>query len=176
VKIFKEKNAMKARMKKLISKKSVPVLVLALSIVLGSALAETASEHVSGSGATILDPSDGLFKGSGNLTIQGENFNASITVSVANLFTSEDGVLQAKGVTHTFDFGDANTFITSGNEIGDPTDTPGLFTLKGLMRITSGTGVFENSSGQLTIRGEMDMSTLPAASFDFEGVISGYGG
>ena len=40
------------------------------------------------------------------------------------------------------------------------------------MRITSGTGVFENVSGQLTIRGEMDMRVLPAASFDFEGVIS----
>ncbi len=165
---------MNTRIKKLISIENIPIVALALLVILGSALAETVCDHVSGSGATVLDPTDGLFKGSGNLTIQGENLNASIIVSVANLFTSKDGVLQAKGVTHTFDFGDGNTFITSGNEIGDPTDTPGLFTLKGLMRITSGTGAYENVSGQLTIRGEMDMRALPAASFDFEGVISGY--
>ena len=165
---------MNTRIKKLISIENIPIVTLALLVILGSALAETACDHASGSGATVLDPTDGLFKGSGNLIIQGENLNASIIVSVANLFTSEDGVLQAKGVTHTFDFGNGNTFITSGNEIGDPTDTSGLFTLKGLMRITLGTGVFENVSGQLTIRGEMDMRALPAASFDFEGVISGY--
>lgn len=164
---------MKTKVKKLISIKSMAVLGLALLVVLGTAMADSACDHVSGSGATELDPSDGLFKGSGNLTIQGEKFDALVTVSVDNLFISEDGVLQAKGVTHKFDFGDGNTFTTSGNEIGDPTDTPGLFTLKGLMRITSGTGVFEDASGELTIRGEMDMRELPAASFDFEGVILG---
>jgi hypothetical protein len=47
-KMPKEKNAMKTRMKKLISIKSVPVLALALLIVLGTALAESEGDEGEG--------------------------------------------------------------------------------------------------------------------------------
>jgi hypothetical protein len=163
---------MKARMKKMISIKSAPILALSLLIVLGTALA-VGRDSVFGSGSAVLNPETGLFEGSVDLTITGEEFeNIPFTVTLlAPLVPNEEGVLHVEA-THTFDFGDGNTFTTNDKGIGEPMETSGLYTLNETLTITSGTGNFEGASGVLHAHGELDLRGLPGATFEIRGVIS----
>ena len=164
---------MKTKMKKLISIKSILILALTLLIVLGTALADSVREPVSGSGSATLNPENGLFEGSVDITIAGEEFEDipfAVTL-LTPLIPNEEGVFHIKA-THTFNFGDENTFTTNDKGIADPTDMPGLYNLNENLTITTGTGDFEGASGVLHIHGKLDLRGLPSASFDVHGVIS----
>jgi hypothetical protein len=161
---------MKARMRKLISIKSIPILALALLIVLGTALA-AGRDPVSGEGSASLNPDTGLFEGSADLTIGGEEVTASFEVTLLTpLVPNEEGVFHVKA-SHKFRFKGGSSFTTVDKGVADPTDTPGLYTLNENLTIVSGTKDFEGASGELRVHGKLDLRGLPSASFDIHGGI-----
>ncbi|MHC4115939.1 MAG: hypothetical protein ACYSWO_00380 [Planctomycetota bacterium] len=153
---------MKAKMKKLISIKSVPVLVLALLIVLGTALAESEGDSVTGSGDVLLTRPNGG-EGTATLSIEGEKLDAEVIVNIL----SGDMPLE---VEHKFSFGEGS-FTTIGNEVLKPTDEDGLFVLTGDMTIDSGEGTFAGASGEMSVHGQIHL-VEGWASFRVNGTIS----
>jgi len=135
-----------------------------------SALEQPRCNPVDGWGSTTDEDGDGVFVGSGALVIRGAEFEVSITtVLLAGPFEGDDGTLHAT-TSHTFSFDEENSFITTDKAILEPTDIPGVFTLNSNMKITSGTGMFEWSSGRLHAHGEIDLIN-GVTSFDINGVI-----
>jgi len=161
---------MKAKMKKLISIKSIPILALALLIVLGSALAESEGDSVTGSGSVTATP-EGTFVGNATLSIEGEKFEGLVTVTPLAPPEPQDGGLYFPVVEHVFDFGDDNTLTTIGAEFAKPTDQPGLSILDGDMNITNGTGDFDDASGEMSAHGQIHL-VEGWASFKVNGRIS----
>jgi hypothetical protein len=161
---------MKTKMKKLISIKSIPILALALLIVLGSALAESEGDSVTGSGE-VTAISETQFQGTATLTIEGEKFEGLVTVTPMAPPEPKDGGLYFPVVEHVFDFGDDNTLTTIGAEFAKPTDQPGLSILNGDMNITGGTGYFEDAEGELSVHGQIHL-VEGWASFKINGRIS----
>jgi len=168
---------MKTRMKKLISIKSIPIFALALLIVLGTALAESEGDSVTGSGKvefkSFVFPLLTL-EGPTSLSIEGEKSEGTVTVTVnvEQVEPGEGGVLNYYGVIHKFVFKDGS-FTTTGDEVAKPTDQPGLSILDGYMNIDSGTGYFQDADGKLSVHGKMDESgAVPKASFKINGTIS----
>ncbi|NIP23967.1 MAG: hypothetical protein GWN67_01510 [Phycisphaerae bacterium] len=157
--------------------KKVSSIVLSLSILtfMSVAIAETGRQNVSGSGATQVNPMNGLFEGSATLTIGGgEPVTAKLTAMLlGDPVPSDEGVLHAN-VSHTFDFGNGNTFTTNDKAILDPIDGSGLYTMNEKLIIAEGTGDFESTIGDLTIHGQIYLGpmALPWASFDIRGAIS----
>ena len=163
---------MKAKMKKLISIKSIPILTLALLVVLGSALAD-GRDPVSGSGTALLDlaPPPGA-TGTATLTIGGgEPVQASFTLTMSSM-AWKDGVLHITA-THIFTL-TGGTFTTTDKGIGEPTDENGLLTLNENLTITGGTGVYEGACGELRVHGQVQFidDTTANVSFDIRGAIS----
>jgi len=165
---------MKAKMKKLISIKSIPILALALLIVLGSALA-AGRDPVSISGQVTLAEEPPFF-GEATVTIGGEELAGTVAVIPMALPVPKDGGLYFPKVQHVFDFGDGNTLTTTGEELAMPTDeNPAVATLHGNMEIIpeSGTGVFEGASGELRVNGQIDLPPISGqATFKANGAIS----
>ena len=160
---------MKAKMKKLISIKSIPILALALLIVLGSALAD-GRDPVSISGVVDL----ATFTGTATVTVGGEELTGSVAVIPLQDPVPKDGGLYFPEVQHVFDFGDGNMLTTTGEELAMPTDeNPAVSTLHGNMEIIPelGTGIFEGASGELRVNGQMDWS-VGQATFESHGAIS----
>jgi hypothetical protein len=168
--MFKEKNSMKAKMKKLISIKSIPILALALLIVLGSALADSEGDSVTGSGQ-VTAISEIQFHGTATLSIEGEKYKGLVLVTPIAPPELKDGGLYFPVVEHVFDFGDDNTFTTYGDEFANPTDQPGLSILDGCMNIDSGTGDFDGASGEMSVHGKIHLIE-GWASFKVNGTIS----
>jgi hypothetical protein len=167
VKVFKEKNAMKAKSRKLISIKSIPILALALLIVSGLALAAV-HEPVSISGEVDLI----TFSGTATVTIGGEELEVTVQVIPKQPPVPKDGGLYFPEVEHVFNLADGSTLITTGEELAMPTDeNPAIYTLHGNMEIIDGTGVFDGASGELRVNGQMDWS-IGQATFDAKGAIS----
>jgi hypothetical protein len=160
VKMFKEKNAMKAKMKKLISIKSIPILALALLVVLGTALADSEGDSVTGSGQVYVNLATGSGQGTSTLSIEGEKFDGTVTVTV---MPQPDGTFW---VIHEFDFGEENTFSTEGSETMMPAN--GMFVLEGNMEITEGTGCFEDAEGEMSVHGKLKMLEPPNAVVFFK--------
>ncbi len=163
---------MTARIKKMTSIKSVPVLALALMVVLGVALAEPASDPVSGSGSSSAI-NEYQFAGTVTLVIQGQEKTADLLVTLLEEpRESDEGVLHVVA-THALTFADGS-ITTSDKEIAEPTSTPGLYTLNANMKVVSGTGVYEGVSGHLAAHGTIDFRPLPvpAAEFEIRGSIS----
>ncbi len=146
---------MKARMKKLISIKSIPILSLALLIVLGTALADSEGDSVTGSGQVNVNLGTGSGQGTAILSIEGEKFEGSVMVTPMVPPVPKDGGLYFPVVEHVFDFGDDNTLTTSGAEFAKPTDQPGLYILDGYLNITDGTGDFDGASGEMSAHGQI---------------------
>ena len=167
---------MKARMKKLISI-SIPVVVLALLIVLGTALAgDPARDPVTicGSNVDLTDP-DGPF-GDATLTIRGNTFSGTVRIGgEAPPEPTRDG-LYLPAATHFFDFGDGNTLKTIGEEYLVATDEdPLVFTLHGNAEIIEKTGAFANVEGELRISATINRNPeVMQANFHANGVVSGY--
>ena len=170
---------MKARMKKLISI-SIPVFVLALLIVLGTALAEPARDPVTicGSNVDLTDPY-GPF-GDATLTIRGDTFSGTVRIGslpppAPQPEPTRDG-LYLPAATHFFDFGDGNTLKMLGEEYLVATDEDkDVFTLHGNAEIIEATGVFEGVSGELRISATINRhEDVMEANFHANGVISGY--
>ncbi len=161
---------MKARMKKLISIKSIPILALALLVVLGSALADSEGDSVTGSGdVQLYSPVYG--KGSATLSIEGEKFEGLVEVYVlASPEEKPDGLLFPE-VKHIFNFGDDNTLTTIGEEFAKYTDQPPLCVLEGNMNITEGTGEFDGAYGEMDVHGKIHLGE-GWASFKVNGKIS----
>jgi len=161
---------MKARMKKLISIKSIPILALALLIVLGSALA-AGRDPVSISGQVTLTEVPPFF-GTATVTIGGEELAGTVAVIPMAPPVPKDGGLYFPEVKHVFELDDGSTLTTTGEELAMPTDeNPAISTLHGNMEITGGTGVFGGASGELRVNGQMDWS-VGQATFNANGVIS----
>ncbi|MHC4144267.1 MAG: hypothetical protein ACYSUD_05755 [Planctomycetota bacterium] len=160
---------MKAKMKKLISIKSMPVLALALLVVLGTALAESEGDTVTGSGS-VTATQVGTFEGTATLSIEGEKFGGSVTVTPLAAPKPKDGGLYFPVVEHLFDFGDDNTLTTIGAEFAKPTDQLGLSILSGDMNITGGTGDFLEASGEMNVHGQIHLIE-GWASFKVNGTI-----
>ncbi len=160
---------MKARMKKLISIKSIPILALALLIVLGSALA-AGRDPVSISGVVDL----ATFTGTATVTIGGEELAGTVAVIPMALPVPKDGGLYFPVVQHVFTFEDGSTLTTIGEELAMPTDeNPAVATLHGNMEITEGTGIFESASGKLRVNGQIDLPPISGqATFNANGAIS----
>lgn len=130
---------MKAKMKKLISIKSIPILALALLIVLGSALA-AGRDPVSISGVVDLK----TFTGTATVTIRGQQLTGTVAIIPLQPPVPKDGGLYFPEVKHVFELDDGSTLTTTGEELAMPTDeNPAISTLHGNMEITEGTGVFE---------------------------------
>lgn len=144
------------------------ILLIALGVTLAAA-----RHPVSGSGSAALNPDTGLFEGSADLAV-GDEMSEGIPFAVTLLTPlepDEEGVLHIRA-THTFDFGDGDTFTTDDMGVADPADIPGLYILNETLTITSGTGDFEGVSGDLHVHGELDRRELPCASFEVRGAIS----
>ena len=168
---------MKTKMKKLISIKSVPLFVLALLIVLGTALAD-GREPVSGSGnVQLVSASDTelVLQGPAKFSVGGEVLEGMVTVTVDLTQTElQESVVHYNWVKHEFTFDDGeSTLTTIGEEFAVPTDeNPAIQTLHGNMEIMSGTGVFEGASGELRVNGQMNFGAMPPeATFEAQGVI-----
>ena len=116
---------MKAKMKKLISIKSVTVISLALLILLGTALAEFEGDSVTGSGDVSANLGSGIGEGTTILSIEGEKFEGTVTVTIPPDLCD---------IIHEFVF-EEGTFTTIGDEVMKPADDPGVFVLKGDMNI-----------------------------------------
>jgi hypothetical protein len=155
---------MKAKMKKLISIRSVPALVLVLLIVLGTALAESEGDSVTGSGDVLLTREDGG-EGTATLSIEGEKLDGEVIVNILS------GGMPLT-VEHIFSFGEGS-FTTIGNEVLKPTDEDGLFVLTGDMTIDSekGEGVFASASGEMSVHGQIHL-VEGWASFRVNGTLS----
>jgi len=162
--MFKEKNSMKAKMKKLISIKSIPILALALLIVLGTALAESEGDSVTGSGEVSANLESGIGEGTAILSIEGEKFEGTVTVTIPPNLCD---------IIHEFVF-EEGTFTTIGDEVMKPADDPGVFVLNGDMNITGGTGDFEGASGKMSVHGKLQFTSETTAdvSFKVNGTIS----
>jgi len=165
--MFKEKNSMKAKMKKLISIRSIPILALALLIVLGSALA-AGRDPVSGSGTALLDLGTEPPGATGTATLTiggGEPVETSFTLTMDSM-AWKDEVLHITA-THTFTL-PGGTFITSDKGV---VDTDG--TLNENLTITGGTGDYDGACGELRVHGQVQFTspTTAEVSFDIHGVI-----
>lgn len=165
--MFKEKNSMKAKMKKSISI-STPVVVLALLVILGTALA-AGRDPVSMSGEVDLN----TFSGTATITIGGEELEVTVQVIPKQPPVPKDGGLYFPEVEHVFTLEDESILlITTGEELAMPTDeNSAIYTLHGNMVIIDGTGVFDGASGELRVNGQMDWS-IGQATFDANGAIS----
>lgn len=161
---------MKTRMKKLISVKSISVLVLVLLVVLGSALA---ARHypVIGSGEVYLGtgqipdpPPDNV-----RLTIGGKLYEGRVTVELGKPGKGRGSVLYFRDVKHTFDL-ESGIFYATGDEMATPMGEEGLYSLNGYMQITGGKGEFESACGRLKINGELNRKT-EKIFFDVHGAI-----
>jgi hypothetical protein len=160
---------MKAKMKKLISIKSIPILTLALLIVLGTALA-AGRDPVFGSGTAELNLVTGAAVGQADINIGDTTLSAEVFVQLTSQIPGDDGALHATA-THTFVFPNGSITTTDKGVI----DTDG--TLNEHLMIVSGTGDFANSSGELTVHGQVQFPALedpPIAhvSYNIRGVIS----
>jgi len=156
---------MKAKMKKLISIKSIPILALALLIVLGSALA-AGRDPVSGSGEATLDLSTGAATGTATLNIRGEEFTTLVAVQITGQVISDEGVTHVTS-THTFTFDNGSITTTDKGVI----DTDG--TLNEHLTIISGTDDFEGACGELRVHGQIQFQPPMAyVSYDIRGAIS----
>jgi len=155
---------MKARMKKLISIKSIPILALALLIVLGTAWA---ADHypVSGVGKVSLY----TLHGPVTLTIRGKDWMGEVDIELGKVIVRPGGVTQYYDIVHNFYDEVGNTFTTIGDEITAPTGDMKLLKLSGYMEITEGTGLFKDACGRLSVRGEM---TPSMATFEVNGAMS----
>jgi len=165
--MFKEKNKMKAKMKRL-TLISMPVFALALLVILGTALA-AGRDPVSGSGNVTY------FAGPATLTIGDETFEGNVVVTpTAPPEFRPSGVIYFPAVQHVFSFGDQNenTFTTIGKEVAVPIGTSGAYILSGYMTITEGTGVFADASGEMSVQGEITDLNAGKASFEVHGAIS----
>jgi hypothetical protein len=160
--MYKEKNTMKTKMKKLISIKSLPLYALALLIVLGTTLADSEGDLMTGSGDVQLTRPDGG-EGTATLSIEGEKLDGEVVVNIL----SGDMPLT---VEHIFSFGE-DIFKTIGNEVLKPTDEEGLFIMTGDMTIVSGEGKFASASGEMRVHGRIHMLE-GWASFKVNGTIS----
>ena len=171
---------MKARMKKLILI-SIPVVVLALLVVLGSALADgPARDPVSIYGSEVNVAAPGGPFGKATLTIRGEEFVGTVLILTGDREPRGDGEY-APAAKHVFTFTDENNeeiggLTTVGGEYIVPTDEdPLILNLHGDADITEATGVFEGVSGELRISAQIDLHVFQA-NFHANGVVSGYGG
>lgn len=162
---------MKTKVKKFMSMKSIPLLVLALLIVFGTALAAS-HEPVSGTGEAFLDIAalPPQANGTVNLIIGGEEFPASFTLSMSDM-AWKDGVLHVTA-SHTFTFCNG-TITTTDKGIGEPTETPGLLTLNENLTIVSGTDDLEGACGELRVHGQIQFvgETTAQVSFEVRGAI-----
>jgi len=149
-------------MKKLTSIKSVPLLGLVLLIVLGTALAESEGDLVTGSGLVTANLATGIGDGTAILSIEGERVEGIVEVNVSS---NTDGTFW---VTHKFDFGEDNTLSTEGTEVMKPADDPGLLVLSGDMNVTEGTGYFDGASGELNVHGKVQITEFPMANVSFK--------
>ena len=163
---------MKAKMKKLISIKSIPILALALLIVLGTALA-AGRDPVSISGQVTLTEVPPFF-GEATVTIRGEELAGTVAVIPLQEPVPKDGGLYFPELQHVFTFEDGSTLTTTGEEFAMPTDeNPAVATLHGNMEITEGTGIFEGASGKLRVNGQIDFPPISGqATFKANGTIS----
>ena len=168
---------MKTKMKKLISIKIMPVLGLALLIVLGVALADSAQDPVTIYGSEVdLTAKKGPF-GNATLTIRGEEFVGTVLVLTGDTEPRGDG-LYAPAAVHIFDFGKKiGGFTTVGAEYIVPSDDePGVWIVQGDMDITEASGVFEGVSGELRVIAKVNRNPdVLKANFQAKGVVSGYG-
>ncbi len=153
---------MKTRMKKLISIKSMTALSLALLIVLGTAMAESEGDSVTGSGLVTANLATGIGDGTAILSIEGERVEGIVEV---NVFPNPDGTFW---VIHKFDFGEDNTLSTEGTEVMKSADDPGLLVLSGDMNVTEGTGYFDGASGELNVHGKVQITEFPLAIVSFK--------
>ena len=144
------------------------MFALALLIVLGTALAESEGDSVTGSGKVAADLVAGIAEGTAILSVEGEKFEGTVTVIVP---PPTNGAFI--GVVHEFKFGES-TLATIGDEIMKPADDPGMFVLNGNMNITDGTGDFLGASGQMSVHGKLKFTsdTTADVSFNVNGVIS----
>jgi len=129
-------------------------------------------DYAWGSGATAAI-NDYQFAGSATINIHGQEEQADLLVTLV-----EPPVIDANGVqyvkaTHEFTFADGSSFITSDQEVAIPTETEGLYILTGIMDITSGTGIYEGVTGQLSVvKGTIDFAAQPpVAQFDIAGTV-----
>ena len=167
-------------MKKLISIRSIPVLVLALLVVLGTALAAGKPKSVSGDVLTTNFAASN-WSGTATLTIGGQNSNGALVYAqlVEHTPANEEGIIHAKFTHSFFEIGGVpeNQLLTNDKVILEPTGIVGEYTLRGKMTITSGWGIFSGATGRLNMRGTVTnwpLSESPAtvADFDVQGSIS----
>ncbi len=114
------------------------------------------------------------FIGTASVTLDGEEFEAAVTTELLSMVTLPNGIILAE-TSHTFDFGDGDTFVTSDHARAVPTWTPGLYELYSSLKITDGTGIFEGANGHL--HGESGTINFgipqPEAIWSADGVIAG---
>jgi len=169
---------MKAKMKKLISIKSMPMLALGMLIILGTALAAS-REPISISGVVDLSS----FTGTATVTIGGETYSGTVAIIPLADPEPRDGGTYFPVVEHWFTFPNGS-IVTTGEAFAMPMDeNSAVSTLHGNMEIIlesainqeiQTTGEFEGASGELRVNGQIDWPPIPQgqATFEAHGVIS----
>jgi hypothetical protein len=164
---------MKSGIKRVTSIRTIPLLVVAVLVVIGTVFAGPAKDPVSGCGETKLDFDTGYASGEGTLNIRHTELAVKIKVQLLGPpAEGDDGTLHAD-VMHVFTF--ANGEITTNDKaVMDPTE--GGFVLNERMAIVEGTGDFAGVSGKLTVHGLVMFTTETMAdvSYELHGTIAGY--
>ena len=128
-------------------------------------------ENATGTGATSAI-NDSQFAGTATLTIDGQEKQADLLVTLLEPPVVDTSGVQHIVATHEFTFADGSRFITSDQEIATPTETEGLYAITAIMDIASGTGMYEAVTGRLMANGTIDFAAQPpAAKFEIVGAV-----
>ena len=132
---------------------TISLVLCGLLLFTTAAQAKTDCAKVKGTGNTAA-VAQGVFQGTANF---GQNQTAMVTTFLLGAPTiTEDGTLHAT-TSHTFDFGNGNSFTTLDRAVLSPTDTPGVYRLNTRATISGGTGIYANACGSLNIHGTINL-------------------
>jgi len=147
----------------------VCLALLGLALVAPNTQASLSCSEITGTTHTTGGTLDSM-SGTADSTIGGESRPATITASITDFSApNADGVREAK-ILHRFDFGDGDSFSTSGQATLTPSDTAGMYRLTSPSRMTEGAGSYAESRGQVMLRGEVNLDR-PESNLEVHGTI-----
>jgi len=127
--------------------------------------------EITGSGHTQADETGTLYNGNADLVLNGETHQVVVTVTLASPFTAAADGSQVASSSHVLDFGNGDTIKTSERLVISTSPNSDRPMLSAALAITSGTGVYANVHGSLTLSGSVN-GEPQAADWNLNGTIA----